>query len=263
MDFDLSHIGFSEDCYASWLFYVNDNFLLSLRNGDRSVLQKVSRFYIDYIALSQKYKLGEFIPSFPGYDNSMLADLVVTLSWEFVKNTDSISFFPLFNVKRDTSNKIYKSLLPGSCQYHLINNSGEVCIGYYDINKSRIKPLTEFRSTHLPGKSDNFSIVGSGAKMDRINLADERDIGFSLELHSEFWFEFAKRYEAGNDEKGKSNKLLAYNNTPRFNSYLRDLKNIWVNKYGWNVELSDRWYETDQDGIKLGGKIIYLEDIES
>ena len=64
------------------------------------------------------------------------------------------------------------------------------------------------------------------------------------------------------------NRKMAYLNAPRFNSYLRDLKDLFVNKCGWNFKFETYTqgeflkYLTP-NGILLGDNVIYQEDIDN
>ena len=96
-----------------------------------------------------------------------------------------------------------------------------------------------------------------------------------------FWYETLSCYICSNstiwwenielelDEKGYpidispiNNRFFSYRITPRFNSFLRDMK-LFVNDVGGTIELDDEHHkDVTENGILLGGKIIYQEDID-
>ena len=63
------------------------------------------------------------------------------------------------------------------------------------------------------------------------------------------------------------NRLIAYRNTPRLNSFIRELKNFVLKNEGtWDFDLdigSVKENQVPPDGILLDGQLIYQEDIAS
>lgn len=59
---------------------------------------------------------------------------------------------------------------------------------------------------------------------------------------------------------GIDNSELAYLNTPRFNSFLRDLGKLYES-FGSKIVFDSKNPETSEYGILLGGDIVYYEDI--
>ena len=65
----------------------------------------------------------------------------------------------------------------------------------------------------------------------------------------------------------------SYNNVPRFNSFLKELKQIWTKKYKWNFRFQaeneahknttcEEELFLTENGILINEKIIYQEDID-
>lgn len=98
-------------------------------------------------------------------------------------------------------------------------------------------------------------------------------IEFEINILSNLFFPFLETAYQKNDvydtfEGLIDNREIAYLNAPRFNSFLRDLKNLVVNKLGWEFTfdaelpvLQGIKYLTE-NGILLDDRIIYQEDIE-
>ena len=99
------------------------------------------------------------------------------------------------------------------------------------------------------------------------------DFKFNIISHLSIWFETSRLKEGVFHD----NKILAYRNTPRLNSFLRDLRQL-VDKYGgkWEFESEGKllhynygWdysfpFESvyNDHCVPLDGKIIYQEDID-
>jgi hypothetical protein len=99
------------------------------------------------------------------------------------------------------------------------------------------------------------------------------DFKFNIISHLNIWFETSRLKEG----IFYDNKILAYRNTPRLNSFLRDLRQL-VDKYGgkWEFESEGQlmhynygWdysfpFESvyNDHCVPLDGKIIYQEDID-
>lgn len=124
-------------------------------------------------------------------------------------------------------------------------------------------PLSILRPTYLKENISKNTITAS----------------FSIESHCSFWLDsipLFKFYDKNNNLQyleHSNNKDISYANTPRLNSFLRDLTAI-IKEYGGYSELYD--YESllssdhenknseamERKGLKLDGKIIYQEDID-
>jgi len=106
------------------------------------------------------------------------------------------------------------------------------------------------------------------------SIREDKDlcsIEFSLCTNSEIWF-------THNIYANKSNEFLSYRNTPRLNSFLRELKNVTINCNGlWSCVVEPRinkiingttiegfnFLKTFGDcAIPLNGEIIYQEDVD-
>ena len=98
---------------------------------------------------------------------------------------------------------------------------------------------------------------------DIFNFKDKNSYQYSFCVASScnIWFE---EIEDKNFKKTDS-KILAYKNTPRFNSFWRELVKVCEN-YGGRVQIEDsnnpyrKWLT--KDGILLDGKILYQEDVD-
>lgn len=110
-------------------------------------------------------------------------------------------------------------------------------------------------------------------------LKDRVEVGFVIESHCSIWLDKTTNFKFMNEE-GKiilfnflDNKEIAYKNTPRLNSFLRDLKEL-ILSYGGNCLLCD--YESyiesnnnldskidaeNRRGLLLENKLIYQENI--
>lgn len=95
------------------------------------------------------------------------------------------------------------------------------------------------------------------------NENEKQKLGIGISSSSDIWFEKIE-FDDGIQSEIVDNKQLAYLNTPRFNSYLRDIKLV-LRKFGTDLimDIEDNISDTiTDDGILLDGRIIYQEDIE-
>lgn len=264
MNCNLEHIGFRDDPFLFWKFNVSDSFVEEIRMCDFSFLEKIQQFYSDFIDLSIKYNLGEILPvKHLGINIREVKEDYLKLSKEYFDKAEFVGFFPLINLKKYFPYQKYKKLHPNACLYNLVCNKNELHSDYFYLNKSGVRTLDSFNSWNLPHEQDTFEIHGFGSYLEYFDNVSKNDIGFSIEIRSEFWFE--KVFWNQNSPSLKEsvdNKWLAYHNTPRLNSFIRDLTQLWVDKYGWEFGYFEGWYESGKDGILLDGKIIYQEDID-
>ncbi len=264
MNYKLDHIGFRDDPFLFWKFNVSDSFVEEIKMCDFSFLDKMHQFYIDFIDISIKYNIGEILPAERlGIDVSEVKKEYLKLSKAYFEKTDFIGFFPLINLKKYFPLQKYKRLHPSTCLFKLICENNELHSDYFYLNRSGIKTLNSFNHWNLPDKQDTFEIHGFGSYLEYFDNISKNDIGFSIEIFSEFWFEKVLWTQSASSWKeGTDNRWLAYHNTPRLNSFIRELIQLWVDKYEWEFNYFEGWYESKKDGILLDGKIIYQEDID-
>lgn len=258
-----SNIRFQEDPFVEWDFCIPQDFINHHRNKIDEWIKVLNAFYDDYIDISQRHGIGEIIPQpFLERYHIDLKKVYKQLNEEFIILNDCIALFPLGNIHRTTLSKEFSWLLPFANKYTLLSAEGQLMNDYFVFSKKNI--ATRIKHTQykkIPYDDWNFVFDEYG---EALPLKDESDIGFTISIHSEFWFQKVffgrnKTWETADD-----NSFLAYHNAPRLNSYLRDLKDIWVNKYGWTFEKEMGWYyAANEHGIWLDGQIIYQEDIDS
>lgn len=251
----MDRIYFRDEPFFEWDFkipfeYLNDNDL-------GNVYQDLLEFYSLYIDVSQKYNIGEIIPI--PYINELGIDLKTTYSNlcnEHLFLNDQILIFPLSNVKETTLSKTYSNLHPGSTKYMLKIND-EVVFDYFNIQKNKLHKLKKENYSKLYLGDANFQISSFGG--DIINFKNsDFELGFTICCYSEFWFDKTFYGTTLKYENGAQNLFYSTNNTPRLNSYFRDLKEIWTNKFNWKFELSKGWYGVDGQGILSDGNVVYL-----
>jgi len=254
------NISFRDDPFVEWDFYISMDFIRHHQNKIDEWVKVLNAFYDDYIDISQKYNIGEIIPlPFLEKYNIDLKQVYKQLNEEFMILNDHVALFPLGNIHRTTLSKDFSRLLPCANKYTLLSREGCLVSDYFVFSQKNV--ATKIKHTQykkIPNDGWNFVFECRG---EEIPLDDDSDIGFTISIHSEFWFQ---KVFFGKDiswENADDNSFLAYHNAPRLNSYLRDLKDIWINKYGWSFEKEMGWYNlNNEDGILLDGKVIYQED---
>lgn len=228
--------------------------------------KKLIEFHVDYLKLSQLYQLCEIIPSqFSNTKNINIENEYARFLSETYYQRKSLSFFPFwknkqlgFEINYPSSNLI-TLILDGSLKtdYVYSRNINEINFlqGNTDFNSDflRVSPNSIYQNKSI-------------------------QISFSIEIFSDFWFEtisrnrklwnknYGKPYLDYDDEEHEEpsldNRYIAYRNTPRLNSFLRDLKILFVGKYGWSYDSDYEDNDIRRNGIPLDGKIIYQEDID-
>lgn len=175
---------------------------------------------------------------------------------EFVKTHRYWGFFP--NLKMIVNNENIP-IYPSISKYCLPNIDGNLVFDYFDIDyEYEAIPLINSNIGIYSKKQRTLLIGNNESSFTDFTYNYHLDFGFSLSSESEFWFQ-----EAQYSGKSFDNSFLAYHNTPRLNSFIRDLKDIWVNKYNWTFDIERGYPGVSEIGeILLDGKIIYQEDVD-
>ena len=251
-----------------WTCYFESTERIDYHTNDKNYLNKLEKklieFHVDYLKLSQLYQICEVIPS------QILKTKNINLENEYIHflvktyyQRKSLSFFPFWNNKQLNLEINY----PSSNLMTLIWNGSLKTDYVYSRNINEV----DFLEGNTDFNSDFLRILPNS-----INQNGSIQISFSMEVFSDFWFETVSRNhrlwdsnygepyldydDEEHEEPSLDNRFIAYRNTPRFNSFLRDLKALFVDKYGWSYD-SD-YEDIRRDGIPLDGKIIYQEDID-
>lgn len=259
--YQLSHISFREDEFVSMEFILDEDFS-SFREMDlKNFNKKLSFFYSKYIDISQKHQIGEIIPIpyLREYDID-LKETYIDLMHEFSFKNSSCCLFPRPNLYLTTSNREYTRIHPSSCKFSLLNKENVIVEDYFFIDREQVSPLHKHKYNKLPSEQAVFSLDGIGFNLSNNQFLNERQVGFTISFYSEFWFEKII-WEA--KERKENNYVTSIHNAPRFNSFLRDLKSIWLNEMNGKFQLNQNWYgNMNQDGILIDNQIIYQENID-
>ncbi|WP_367392019.1 hypothetical protein [Lewinella sp. LCG006] len=223
--------------------------------------------------------------------------LVLSHKYGFLLNSDKSLFDLLqyYNNKKDEINKLGKHIPSLLDIYALSNEPGGPAI-YVNkmhfwglegleyafvlelakyLRKYEVSPFVSYSPDDINNnKYYPFYPLDCNGLKPKIVL-DQSIVNFSFRIASylSIWFETTRTSEGVFHD----NKILAYRNTPRLNSFLRDLRQL-VDKYGckWEFESEGkllhynyRWdysfpFESvyNDHCIPLDGKIIYQEDID-
>jgi len=235
--------------------------------------EKLIEFHGDYVDISQKYKMGELYgQNYLRHEKNDIKNVYKDFLNQFIESNKHLSFFIysddiLFPQKAP----------PFRCsEIAFYNAKCEFIQDYvYDLYDFKLLDEVIGKSTVSESVLDIFVYEAFNLGFDKEGLIDPDNviIRFGLGVASDLFYPKLKNSWRGRygsrDDFGLvvDNNVLAYRNAPRFNSYLRDLKDIFINKYEWLVEKSDEniffynEFETEE-GILLDGKIIYQEDID-
>lgn len=226
--------------------------------------EKIYEFHMDYIALSQQYKIAELVPTSILEKNNININKVYGEYLSKALYVDNcLIFFPFNNFKIPDVNIIW-GYGPCSSELSLIMD-GKLYSDYcFIFSEKKIVFLEDIQSnTNLSG---GFPAVRSywDMNIDLNNsewLEEDAEVSFVLELQSDIWFdELSYHSELIRKRTVFDNRFIAYRNTPRLNSFLRGLISLFTDKYNWEFnEVENSIYSV---GIPLDGKIIYQEDID-
>ena len=220
-----------------------------------NVKEQVINFHRDYLFLSHKWKIGMQISS-KDYvtDNLRYWGKFENLLRKYFREKNLIEF-SFSGVHEDKM--VYG---PTYSRIYFENTYRDV----YDLKGLKTDfDLIYYSAPHIP----IFEIFGSGYNESIIDesqecIVDDR-VMFSFGLASDCFFPYLFR-----DEEVIDNRIVAHKNIPRYNSFLRDLKNLGhLHKMKLKIECENGGFEARNvnetpDGILINGKIIYQEDID-
>lgn len=236
----------------------NLSFLNNLR-------KKLINFHLEYIDLSQQHRIGELIP-FP-----LLQDKKIDLKEEYKNFLDDfyqtkenffMGFFPSWRI-----DKLDIEIETPSSSLWLMTKDGHFKEDYFFSRKtgelSCLSDMMKSKEIILGNEILNSNTGGINLKYVK---DDDNGMYFTISTFTDMWWETVclnqslfddTDYERGDFEI--DNRYVAYHNTPRLNSFIRDLIHLAVEKYGFILEPG---HEEFKYGIPLDGKIICQEDID-
>lgn len=261
-----------------WISHFEIKGLMNYHLNDKVFLDKLKaklfNFHIDYIDLSQQYKLGEILPlPFLRRKNINLKKEYGNFLKKKYEQNEYISFFPYWH----NNHLNFKVNYPCSSNLTLFINTTEITDYTFSLNALDVELLSDMNFDEpVSFESDIMQITQDNLSLTSKKSYEPFSLYFSMEIFSDFWYEGVSRSDRLRGKNGTepyldenadnildlevNNRYIAYRNTPRFNSFLRDLKILFVDKYGWSYN-SD-YEDIRRDGIPLDGKIIYQEDID-
>lgn len=224
------------------------------------IINSILSFEVDYLRLSYKYKLGmpfyslDYLARPYEYEKQYLIN-----TYDYLSKDKRINFL-IKSMKADEA--IYSPVISQLFYY----KNGKVYSDYIiDVNDFKKRNDWEGKLIiHQPpfdvfGEGYDEKIIDDSQTVNELNY-----IMFHFGLGSNVFYPFLENKEIG--EK-IDNRVIAYRNAPRYNSFLRGIKHI-SEKYGFefcvregSINKIQRPYETFE-GVLLDGKIIYQEDID-
>jgi len=196
--------------------------------------EKINSFHRDYITIANKYRICKLLSNdYLEHKNLDMKDIIhVFLPSNSLKE---LFFFPL-NLDvigpEDSRNIFYTEI---------DSIESDICID----NRNVVK-----------------MVLGDSLESGKIFSIP---IGFFIEVRSNIFFPFL---EDDFCNKIINNKANAYLNTPRFNSFLKSLKELFYER-GWDFEFEYDHKPLEilefftENGILIDGQIIYQEDIDN
>ncbi len=262
---NFKHIAVRDTPFVQWSFFLPINEREGVKKNKLEELKlNIVNFHIDYILLSQKYGLCELLPQtfltekkISNYEllNSYIKEIIRTI------DNNRYLFFGYDNTPVIRNHEI--QLRPSSCRLNLVDDIRQIN-DYFKYNRTNKTVYLENEEKLTSYSSNEILEIKTGEILYLENNPYSVDeISFELETCSEFWFQKTCYTEGRDYLNGIDNSILAFNNTPRLNSFIRDLKKLWIKKYHGKVEVTHSWKDiTTEEGILLDGKIIYQEDTD-
>lgn len=268
-----------------WYFQIPINYLQLENESVLNRLQnKILNFNLDYIRISAKYDLAQILgKEFLKLTKTDLAAAYI----DFQKSE--------FEIRRVTAilpsiepisygNTDYKNLQASKLFYHDENNNiiGEEIYDLFGFkNLSRFlevktnvdTPVIEIDSPPYAQNIDHSKFL----KFNRNTINNFKNttypLQFGLSLKTNLFQDRFYSIESYKREvwmkptefNGIDNSTIALQNSPRFNSFLRELTELWIKKYNWKViapviqGLASKHYSSK--GVKVNNSLIYLEDL--
>ena len=220
-------------------------------------------FLLRFMQLRFKYRIG--LPYFEEMYLSNKAHFLKQYEQAFYKNSEASNTIS-FNFR--TLYAEHLSFLPLVTELCFLNEAGvlvsEELIDMKDV-QTKI-PASDLQQMHIVQRPIVQIEALSGYVQKIIDDSGTFEPEYNIYFHFGIMTNAFYPVLIASDGERLDNRAAAYRNAPRFNSLLRELKEI-VHSYGWQIALQsdtlfDRSFETE-DGILIDKKIIYQEDIES
>lgn len=253
---------------ASFVFYIPPTHTILTDSEVEELLAKMVDFHKQYDLLSKKFKIGEiFTEEFLKFKETTMEEFYFGKLEELIF-FNNLTFFPFsFNVieQSEADTMFASKLYHHNDQSQIIDEyvygmySGEKATGFCNFESWK-------RERELPDNILDFTFHS----FDNIGDFFTHPISFNISILSNIFYpylETAFMKDSSLKDIVIDNREIAYLNAPRFNSFLRDLKNLFHNKYGWEFNFEADKYTIErlkylsEDGIMIDGEIIYQEDL--
>lgn len=268
-----------------WYFQIPVNQIQLEEDGDmlKEIQKKILNFNIDYIQISAKYELAQILgKDFLNLINKDLESIYIEFQKSEFERREVTTILPSIG-SASYGNKNYSNFQASKLFYHDHNDnvvSEEIydLFGLKNLNKS-LKDDSNVDTPVIEVDNSLFTKHIDHSKFSRFSESQLRGykektypLYFSLSLMTNLFHDrlyFIEHYKIEPwmktpEFKGIDNTTLALQNAPRFNSFLRDLTKIWVQKYQWEVISpipEDSSKRFNSKGIKINNSLIYLEDL--
>ncbi len=209
-----------------------DNFIEKIYTIEETILKYGNKFNILKIIpdfLLNRYKQNKFN------------------AYKRLKKSDFIFLFD-FDLCTDEKIKI-KDLEEEEANFYMYSEEGEVILKSFNLTENII-----------------FYTLGDAVTYEEIQQNDVNEISIVFCSDSNIWFDEVDSENiiaySENKEENEDNIELALLNTPRLNSFFREIKQV-TEKLGGKWSLETNYPDkVTEDGILIDGRIIYQEDID-
>lgn len=227
-----------------------------------SVKEKLLSFIVEYVEISTRYGIAEILgEDFCTYKGYSYTQKCIDALENDLKN----GIFGVFGDIVGEYSNISLNYFNGTKLFYYNTQKQEYAFEYiYDVYG--FKNLNQYLASKHWGlpvvKIHSFRYSENYEYFD----TEEQPIYFDLGVSSNLFYQYL-----GDNINPLNNSAIAYRNTLRYNSFIKSLSDLWVNKYNWELE----WIGATSldfpkpkilaiespEGIFLDGKIRYYEDL--
>lgn len=254
-----------DDIEIDYFFFIPPTNKKLSDNETIKLLKDIVDFHRDYHKISKHYQFGEiFTKEYLDFLETDIEEVFFSNLEDAIFDTD-FSFFPVKNEEIDLDMMFSSKLFYHDNRNQIVENyvygmySGKSSTGLCDFQYWQ-------KNKDLADKPLEFFFYPT----DKLGEFFVTPIQFKISIKSNLFFPkigtgFLKENSIYKYGENIENDELYYLNTTRFNSFLRDLKKIFVKKYGWKFQFKieestlKSFPFVTESGIKINNEIIYSE----
>ncbi len=205
-------------------------------------IEKINIIETTILKYGNKFNILKVIPDF-------LLNRYKQSKFNAYKRLKKSDFIFLFDFGLCTDEKIKIKGLEEESNFYMYSEEGEIVLKSFNHTENII-----------------FYNYGDAVTYEKLQQNDVNEISIGFNSYSNIWFDEVDSENiiaySENKEENEDNIELALLNTPRLNSFFREIKQV-TEKLGGKWSLETNYPDkVTEDGILIDGRIIYQEDID-